>query len=183
MVMTKLEIVRRAFRKVYARAFVAVDPIGFARSIGVTVGQDCRFFASGYQVFGSEPYLITIGDHVTITEGVRFITHDGGVWVFRAQYPDLEVFGPITVGNNVFVGVGSIILPNVKIGDNVIIGAGSLVTRDCPTNTVVAGVPARPLRSIDEYYRKVVAKATQVRSYPAEVKRKFLLARYRNEES
>ena len=81
--------------------------------------------------FGSEPYLITIGDHVRITAEARFITHDGGVWVFRNEekMKDVDVFGTIEIGNNVHLGNDVIIMPNVKIGDNVVIGCGAVVTK------------------------------------------------------
>ncbi len=61
------------------------DPVGYARSLGVTIGTDCRILDNPIDVFGSEPYLIALGDHVTLAGGVRLVTHDGGVWVFRAQ--------------------------------------------------------------------------------------------------
>ncbi|TAL17298.1 acyltransferase [bacterium] len=153
----------------------AADPVKYARSIGVRVGENCRLL--GVE-FGSEPFLITIGDRVTITNGTRFITHDGGVWVFRGKHPDMDVFGPITVGNNVFIGVNSIILPGVTIGDNAVVGAGSVVAKDVPPNTVVAGVPARQVRTLDEYYEKAMKKAVFIRSLPMKQKRKILLEKF-----
>ncbi len=101
-------------------------PIDYARSLGVTVGDDCRFISirSGMGTFGSEPYLINIGDHVTIAGNVQFVNHDGGVWVFRDKEPDIDVFGPIVIGDNVFIGYGAIIMPSVTIGSNCVIGAG-----------------------------------------------------------
>ena len=59
------------------------DPVDFARRLGVRVGHGCRFLGLKLGTFGTEPYLIKIGDHVTLTYGVKFINHDGGVWVFR----------------------------------------------------------------------------------------------------
>ena len=56
--------------------------------------------------------------------------------------------------DNVFIGLGSIIMPNVRIGENCIIGAGSVVTKDVPNNTVVAGVPAKKICSFDDYMKK-----------------------------
>ena len=112
-------------------------------------------------VFGSEPYLVTIGEHVEITAGCVFITHDGGMWSLREwdeRYKDLDVFDPIKIGNNVFIGNNSIILPGVTVGDNVVIGAGSVVSRDIPANSVAAGVPARVIRSLEEYGERSAAK-------------------------
>jgi Acetyltransferase (isoleucine patch superfamily) len=125
------------------------NPVSYARSLGVKIGQDVRLVsikpADG--TFGSEPYLVRIGNHVTVSGDVRFVTHDGGVWVFREAEPDIDVFGPIVIGDNVFIGYGAIILPNVKVGNNVVIGARSVVTKDIPNDSVVAGVPARFLKN------------------------------------
>ena len=113
--------------------------------------------------FGSEPYLVEIGNDVTITSGVKFETHDGGAGVFRKEYPGINIFGEIIIGNNVFIGHDVKIMPHVKIGNNVVIGAGSIVTKDIPNNVVVAGIPARIIKSIEEYKDKVLKNAIFVR--------------------
>ena len=94
------------------------DHIKYAREKGVVVGENCKFVDN--PVWGTEPYLITIGDHVLISGQVSFINHDGSTWCFREKgpYKDTFKFGPITIGNNCFIGYKSTILPNVKIGDN-----------------------------------------------------------------
>ena len=140
------------------------DPRGYLAAMGVRVGEGCRIYGVPEEVFGSEPYLVRLGDHVSITSGVKFVSHDGGVWVFRDRFPDLDVFGPITVGSNVFIGINAIIMPGVTIGDNVVIGSGSVVTRDIAANSVAAGVPARVLRSLDDYQAKALAKGLHLRS-------------------
>jgi acetyltransferase-like isoleucine patch superfamily enzyme len=155
------------------------DPIGYLRSLGVKVGQDCRIYGRPEEVFGSEPYLCRLGNHVSITSGVRFVSHDGGVWVFRQEYPDLDVFGRITVGNNVFIGLNAIILPGVTIGDNVVIGAGSVITRDIPANCVAAGVPARVITSLDKYRQKVLSTGLHHRSLPADELQRLLDRHFR----
>jgi len=154
------------------------DPIAYLASMGVRVGQGCRIYGTPEEVFGSEPYLVRLGDHVSITSGVRFVSHDGGVWVFRDRFPDLDVFGPITVGSNVFIGINAIIMPGVTIGDNVVIGSGAVVTRDIPSDSVAAGVPARVVRSLDEYRAKSVAKGLHYRSLPPDQLRRQLDAHY-----
>ena len=153
---------------------IRANPVKYARSLGVCVGRRVRLVAMDGGTFGSEPYLIEIGDHVTIAFGVRFITHDGGVWVFRDGDDDIDVFGRIRVGNNVFIGLQAIIMPGVTIGDNVVIAAGSIVTRDVPRNTVVAGVPAKVIKGLDEYYEQVKKKAVRVRGLSQRKKKEAL---------
>ena len=135
--------------------------VKIARKLGVRFtekkGEErCTIMTNPFDIFGSEPYLITIGKHVEITTGVRLITHDGGVWVLRDDpaYSDYDFFGPIKIGNNVFLGNNVIVLPGVTIGDNCIIGAGAIVTRDIPPDSVAVGIPAKVLENIDDYKRK-----------------------------
>jgi acetyltransferase-like isoleucine patch superfamily enzyme len=118
------------------------------------IGERCRIYS---RLFGSEPYLIEIGNHVHIGENVQLITHDGGVWVLRdmLERQELDSFGKIVIKDNVFIGNNTIILPGVVIGENVVIGAGSVVTKDVPHNTVVGGVPAKTIKSIELYAKKV----------------------------
>ena len=104
--------------------------------------------------WGSETWIITLGENVHITDGVKFITHDGGTLLFRDKIPDLEVTKPIHVGNNVYIGNNAIIMLGVIVGNNVVIGAGSLVTRDIPDGVVVAGIPAKVIKTTQEYLDK-----------------------------
>ncbi len=103
-------------------------------------------------MFSTEPWCITLGNHVHITREVLFITHDGGTLLFRDKIPNLEITAPINVGNHVYIGVRSIIMPGVNIGNNCIIAAGSVVTKDVGDNSVVGGVPAKFIKSIDDYF-------------------------------
>lgn len=150
------------------------DPVGYARSIGVTVGKRCRLIDVS---FSSEPYLVTLGDHVSAT-ATRFETHDGGVWVFRDDDAEIDVVRPITVGNNVFIGYGAIILPGVTIGDDVVIGAGSIVTKDIPPGSVAAGVPCRVIRSISEYRVGLKRWSEPTKSLSWSEKRAFYLRKF-----
>jgi acetyltransferase-like isoleucine patch superfamily enzyme len=112
--------------------------------------------------FSTEPYLITIGNHVSMTYP-RFITHDGAVWVFRDEYRDIELFGPIVVGNNVFIGYGATILPGAVVGDNSIVAAGALVKGAFPAGVVIGGVPAKVICSTQEYFDKNKDRFTHFR--------------------
>ena len=132
-----------------------------AIKMGVKVGTDCRFYSIN---FSTEPYLIEIGNHVTITQNVFFTTHDGSVWVFREKFTEIEFFGKIKIGNNVFIEMNSVILLNTEIGDNCIIAAGSVVKGKYENNSVIAGVPARRIASVEEYYEKNADNFTFFRS-------------------
>jgi len=145
------------------------------------VGTDVRL--TGFPNFGSEPFLIEIGSHVTVSANVAFVNHDGGVRVFRQDDPGIHVYGRISVGSYVFIGMGTIILPGVSIGDHCVIGAGSVVTKSIPSGSVAAGVPCRVIKSISEYERTARAKAIDwpVGEYGREW-REYLVARYRGPE-
>ena len=98
----------------------------------------------------SHCYHITIGDNVTLAPRVHVLAHDSSTYMFLGKTRAANV----TIGNNVFVGAGSIILPGVHIGNRVIIGAGSIVTKDIPDNSVAVGNPAKVICAIDEYLEK-----------------------------
>ena len=136
------------------------------------------FFVYGYVDWGTEPWIITLGENVHITDGVKFITHDGGTLLFRNRVPDLDVTRPITIGDNVYIGNGCILLPGVTIGNNVIIGAGSVVTKDVPDGVVVAGVPAKTIETMDEYFEKIQQKSNGFGNLVGEEKDKALRRYY-----
>lgn len=110
-------------------------------------GENCFFWT---WKFGTEPYMISIGNNVAVAANVCFVNHDVANIVFNnmeknirggVRFPERK--GHITIGDNVFIGAGTRILYDVKIGNNVIIGAGSLVNKDIPDGSVAAGVPCR----------------------------------------
>ena len=146
---------------------------------GLSLGED--YYIHSRIDFGSEPYLITIGNHVRICAGVRFITHDGGVWILREQetFKDVDVFGPIKIGNNVHIGNDVIIMPNVTIGDNVVIGCGAVVTKDIPSNSIAVGVPAKVIETLKVYKEKVLKKCDKTHGLGTEEKRSYLLKKYK----
>lgn len=167
-----LSIIRRFVEFVHKR----VDPIGFAKKSGVILGSDCRLVSVS---FGSEPWLVRLGNHVSATE-VAFVTHDGSVWALRDKHPKIDVVAPITVGNNVFIGSRTIILPGVRIGDNVVIGAGSIVSRDIPSDCVAVGIPAKPIRSLSEHEEKILAKSENTKGMSLASKREFYERKFRD---
>lgn len=130
--------------------------IEYLRKIGIKIGNDCTFYVPSKTLIDTQyPWMITIGNHVRITEGVKILTHDYAWSVLKTQYGAiLGASGPVKIGNNVFIGMNTIITRNVEIGNNVIIGAGSVVTSSCDNDSVYAGVPAKRLMSLNEYYEK-----------------------------
>jgi acetyltransferase-like isoleucine patch superfamily enzyme len=121
------------------------------KAAGLQIAKDCRVI--GFPSFGSEPYLISIDQHVTVSLGVTFVTHDGGTFVFRSQpsYQKVIRYGRITIHKNCFIGTRATVLPGVEIGPNSVVAAGAVVTKTVPPNSVVAGVPARVVGTVSEY--------------------------------
>ncbi|HTO90844.1 MAG TPA: acyltransferase [Candidatus Sulfotelmatobacter sp.] len=113
--------------------------IRMLRQDGVKVGEDCLVHTP---YFSTEPYLIEIGNHVAISAGTEFITHDAVGWMFP-DHPNMGLFGTIKVGDNTFFGLKCLILPGTSIGRNCVIGAGSVVRGAIPDDSVVMGNPAR----------------------------------------
>lgn len=155
------------------------NPVDFWRNQGSKIGQHCEIYPSAY--LGSEPYLITIGNHVRINSGVQFITHDGGCWVLRSlkqELADVDLFGCITIGNNVHIGTNAILMPGVTIGNNCIIGVGAIVTKDIPDNSIAVGIPAKVIESIFEYEIKHANDFHHTKNLSASEKRDYLLTKY-----
>ncbi|MFD1094253.1 acyltransferase [Salegentibacter chungangensis] len=148
----------------------------YARQIGVSIGDKCKIATTN---FGSEPYLIEIGNHVQITQGVRFFNH-GAAWVFREEIPAFDVFGKIKVGDNVYIGNNALIMPGVKIGDNVIIGAGAIVTKSVESNKVIAGNPAKVIGEVEDLKKRIAPYNLSSKGMSYEKKKTFLLSQPEN---
>ena len=118
------------------------------RSRGVRIGENCSI-NTDYIDYG-HGFLVSIGDNVTIAVNAMILTHDASTKPFLGY----SKVGSVSIGNDVFIGAGSIILPGVSIGKNVIIGAGSVVIRDIPDNSVAVGNPAKVIGSTRDYIDK-----------------------------
>lgn len=158
--------VKEFFKKIiYGKRYSSETYISYLRNIGMKIGDDCTIYVPTKTLIDeSYPWMISIGSHVRITEGVKILAHDYS-WSVLKRLPAckekdintgaiLGASGCVTIGNNVFIGMNAIITRNVRIGDNVIIGAGSVVTKDCEDNYVYAGNPARKIMKIEEFYEK-----------------------------
>jgi len=122
--------------------------VSYYRLMGVTIGKNCMISLGAKLDCGGGRMII--GDGCTITHGCIILAHDRAKRVInRKDNPGYKTVGTVRLGNNVFVGVNSVILRDVTIGDDSIIGAGSVVTKDVPPNVVVAGNPAKIIRKLD----------------------------------
>lgn len=117
--------------------------------MGLIVGVNFRRMI-GTILDPSHCWLIKIGDNVTLAPRVHILAHDASTCHFIGY----AKIGRVVIGNNVFVGADTIILPNVRIGNNVVIGANSTVTKNVPDNVVYAGSPAQFICSIDQFKKK-----------------------------
>ena len=98
-------------------------------------------------------FLIEIGDNVTMSIRVTLLAHDAST----KKLTGYTRIGRIKIGNNVFLGANTTVLPGVTIGDHAVIGAGSVVTKDIPAGAVAAGVPARVIGTVEEMACKAKA--------------------------
>lgn len=117
--------------------------------MGLNVGKNFKRL-NGVILDPSHCWLITIGNNVTMAPRVHILAHDASTKTFL----DYTKIGCVNIGDNVFIGAESVILPGITIGNNVIIGANSTVTHNIPDNSVVVGSPAKVIFSLDEYLQK-----------------------------
>ncbi len=130
--------------------------IAYLRKQGVRVGDNCTIYGrEDIVVDMTRPWLIEIGDNVEITAKAVILTHGYDWSVFHKKHGSiLGSVGKVKVGNNVFIGLGTTLLPGTDIGENVIVGAGSVVKGVLEPNSVYAGFPAKRICSLDDYYEK-----------------------------
>lgn len=148
-----------------------LSPEVYARTIGVKIGTNCLIADKRH--WSSEPYLITIGDNTQITEGVTIHTHGGGN-IVRRICPDFDSFGKVNIGNRVYIGAYSHIMPGVTIEDNVLVAAGSVVTKSVPSGYVVGGNPAKIICSVDTFIERNLRYNTETKGKSREYKKQVL---------
>ena len=126
------------------------------RHEGFNIGEGTIFYSPETQAIDRErPWMLAIGKYCKITRGCTILTHDYSRSVLRMKYGEFVGEAKLTsIGDNVFIGVNTVILMGTKIGDNVIIGAGSVVGGNIPSNVVVAGNPAKVICTLDDFYKK-----------------------------
>lgn len=132
-------------------------------SMGMRVGTNFKRL-NGVILDPGHCWLIEIGDNVTLAPRVHILCHDASTKLFL----NYTKIGRVTIGNNVFIGAESVVLPGVSIGDNVIVGANSTVTKSIPANSVVVGSPARIICSTEEYLNKEKQRMSNAPCYGEE---------------
>ena len=158
------------------------DTVKILRHHGAKIGENTHVY-SAPSSFGSEPWLVEVGDWVTIAPECILITHDASSRLFRKQFPDeMSEFGdnfqPIIIKNNCFIGAGVIIMPGVVLEEYTIVGAGSIVTKSFPGHSVIAGVPAKLITSYEDYIEKYRKKFDKVQATNRTELRKELTMKY-----
>lgn len=130
--------------------------VAYLRSKGVMIGNGTYFQSpKTTEVDISRPSLISIGCNCFFNDYVELISHDWVTHVFLHNGRNfINSSGRIKIGNNVAFGRHVLVLKGVTIGDNSFIGAGSIVTRDIPANSIAAGIPCKVITTIEKYYQK-----------------------------
>ncbi len=150
-----------------------MTPENYLRYLGVKVGKNCNIQKVN---FGSEPYLIEIGNYVQITSGVKFFTHGGG-WIFRKEYPKFDTFGKIVIGDNVYIGNNALIMPGVTIANNIIIAAGSVVTKSFnESGIIIGGNPAKIIGNVEELKKRLLHYNLNTKGINPKIKKEYLLS-------
>lgn len=134
--------------------------VNYLKKHGMKIGKHTRFiYPKKCHVDIHRAEYIEIGDNCCLVQ-IKMLAHDYSWYILNEKYNDMlpDPGGKITIGNNCFIGYDSLILKNTTIGNNVIIGARSVVKGNIPSNTVWAGVPAKQICTLDEYYKKLKNK-------------------------
>lgn len=152
----------KRFIKIIVRRLISIGQLTSSELIinlrkqGVIIGENVNFRYPHHTLIDTtRPSLVELGNNLDINDYFTILTHDFGTYVFRNLYHDfVPSSGKVKIGSNIVFGRNVTILKGVTIGNNCIIGIGSLVTKNIPANSVVAGVPAKVICTIEEYYEK-----------------------------
>lgn len=180
-----MRFLRRLYLFFVYKVVYRANNVKYLRFLGAKIGNNCSIYTKP-SFFGTEPYLIEIGDNVTIAPECQFVTHDASSRLFRNNYPDEmskfgDNFAPIIIEDNCFIGIRSIILPGVTIKRNSIVGAGSVVNKSFSEGSVIVGVPARKISTLENYIEKYKKKFPKVQATSRDELRKELTMRFFNE--
>lgn len=132
-----LDSIRKILKSLYLKRLV---------KYGLVVGSDFQM-EKGCNIDANFPWLIEIGNNVTFASNVCLLAHDGST----KKLVGFSKVGKVSIGDNVFIGYGSIVMPNVRIGNGCVVGANSVVTRSLPDGVVAAGSPAKVLMTVEKF--------------------------------
>lgn len=152
-------LLKKIYKKlVLGNNYSSDTKIAFLRKKGIQIGEGSFLYDPSNTIIDIQnPKCLKIGNKVHITSGVKILTHDYSWSVIADLYGEcVGGVAPVIIGNNVFIGVNTVILKGTEIGDNTIIGAGSVVSGVLEKNSVYAGNPARRLMSIEDFYKKKI---------------------------
>lgn len=158
-----ITLIRNGFiRLIYGARATNQTYVKYLKKQGIQIGDGTIFYEPITNVIDVQnPKLLSFGENVRITTGVKILTHDYSWSVITGVYGEcLGGVAPVKIGNNVFIGMDAVVTAGVTIGDNVIIGAGSVITKDCDSNYVYAGVPGKKIMSLEDFYYKKKAEAS-----------------------
>ncbi|MPM76823.1 Galactoside O-acetyltransferase [bioreactor metagenome] len=139
------EIIKNLFGKVSDNFFIE-PPFRCDYGYNISIGEN---FYANYNCIILDCAKVTIGNNVLFGPNISLFTAGHPIH-FEPRNAGIEYALPITIGNNVWIGGGVIINPNVTIGDNVVIGSGSVVTKDIPCNSIAVGNPCKVIREITD---------------------------------
>jgi len=123
-----------------------------ARNVLFAMGDHCSVQAN---VNITDPKYVRLGNNVRLS-GCTLFGHDGSINMLNRAYGlKLDSVGKIDIRDNVFIGHQAIIMPGTTIGPNAVVAAAAVVTRDVPVNTVVGGIPAKKLCTVDELVERL----------------------------
>lgn len=166
-----IDKIKKIYKKLlYGYRSTSESYLKYLKKKGVTIGENVTFYEPNTNYIDvQKPWIVKIGNNVEIARGVVIITHDYAWSVIKQINGEIiGSRGKVEIGNNVFIGMNTMIIQGVSIGDNVIIGANTLVNKDIPANSVAVGNPVRVVSSIEDYTKKRKTK------YIEEAKELFL---------
>jgi acetyltransferase-like isoleucine patch superfamily enzyme len=165
-------MIRRIFRRLYKTFYIKVYGLNrYLRKRGVQIGKNPHIYSD---ISTTESYLIKIGDNVTISNGVQFVTHDNSVCKILENVTD--VFGEIQVGDNCFIGARSILMYGVTIPNNTIVAAGSVVTKSiAEEGKIIGGNPAKVIGDVHTLACKLEPYAINLDAYSSKEKKEAIL--------
>lgn len=178
------EFIRKCMMRLLYGARATNDTyIKYLRKQGIRIGKGTIFYEPATNIIDIQnPKLLSLGDNVRVTAGVKILTHDYSWSVITGVYGEcVGGVAPTQIGNNVFIGMDAVITAGITVGDNVVIGAGAVVTKNCEENSVYAGVPAKKICSLEEFYNKKknevydnILKIVDIVGNEKEIKEKYL---------